>query len=73
VLGTVALADRALVHRRIGQLAGFGFVLAAALFAGDLVMRHVTGGRLFPYAAPAGGSLLIASWLVLTLSSIWRG
>ena len=73
VLGTVALAERALVHRRIGLLAGFGFALAAALFSGDLVMRHVTGDRLFPYAAPAGGMLLIVSWLVLTLSAIWRG
>ena len=34
-------------------------------------MRHVTGDRLFPFAAPTGGTLLIVSWLVLTLSALW--
>jgi uncharacterized membrane protein YgdD (TMEM256/DUF423 family) len=71
VLGTVALAERGLVHSRIGLIGSCGFVLAAALFSGDLMMRHVTGDRLFPFAAPTGGTLLIASWLVLTLSALW--
>jgi uncharacterized membrane protein YgdD (TMEM256/DUF423 family) len=71
VLGTVALAERQTIHIRIGLIAGFGFVLAAALFAGDLACRQFTGDRLFPFAAPIGGTLLIASWLVLTLSALW--
>lgn len=71
VLGSVALAERGLINPRIGLVAACGFVLAAALFAGDLLMRHVTGARLFPFAAPLGGTLLIASWLVLTLSALW--
>jgi uncharacterized membrane protein YgdD (TMEM256/DUF423 family) len=72
VLGTVALAGRGLIHSRIALIAACGFVLAAALFAGDLLMRHLTGDRLFPFAAPFGGTLLIVSWLVLTLSALWR-
>lgn len=71
VLGAVALAERGLIHPRIGLIGACGFVLAAALFSGDLVMRHVTGNRLFPFAAPTGGTLLIGSWLVLTLAALW--
>jgi uncharacterized membrane protein YgdD (TMEM256/DUF423 family) len=71
VLGTVALAERGVVHSRIGLIAAVGFLGAAALFSGDLVMRQLTGSRLFPFAAPIGGTLLIASWLVLTASALW--
>jgi uncharacterized membrane protein YgdD (TMEM256/DUF423 family) len=70
-LGTVALAERAIIRRRIGLAAGFGFVLAAALFAGDLTLRQFAGHGLFPMAAPTGGTLLIASWLVLALAAAW--
>lgn len=70
VLGTVALAERGLLHARIGLAAAFGFVAAAALFGGDLSLRQYAGHSLFPMAAPTGGTLLIASWLVLALSAI---
>src|SRR5690348_14453830 len=65
VLGVLALAERGMIHARIGLVAAFGFVLAAALFAGDSTLRQYTGHALFPLAAPTGGSLLIASWLLL--------
>jgi len=71
VLGTLALAERRLIHSRIGLVAAIGFVVAAALFSGDLVMRQFTGDRLFPMAAPTGGTLLIASWLALTVCALW--
>jgi uncharacterized membrane protein YgdD (TMEM256/DUF423 family) len=71
VLGVLALAERGMIHARIGLVAAFGFVLAAALFAGDLTLRQYTGHALFPLAAPTGGSLLIASWLLLALSAAW--
>jgi uncharacterized membrane protein YgdD (TMEM256/DUF423 family) len=71
VLGTVALAERGVIHTRIGPIAAAGFVVAVALFSGDLVMRQFTGDRLFPFAAPSGGTLLIVSWLVLTVSALW--
>lgn len=35
------------------------------LFASDLSVRALTGARLFPYAAPIGGSLVMASWLAI--------
>ncbi len=71
VLATCALSDRRLIHPRIGLIAAGGFVVAAALFSGDLVMRQFTGDRLFPLAAPTGGTLLIASWLVLGIAALW--
>ena len=71
VLGTVALAERRLIHSRVGLVAATGFVVATALFSGDLVMRQFSGDRLFPMAAPIGGTLLIASWLALTVCALW--
>jgi uncharacterized membrane protein YgdD (TMEM256/DUF423 family) len=71
VLGTAALAERNVVHGTTGIAAAFGFVVAAAVFAGDLTLRQFAGHGLFPFAAPTGGTLLIASWLVLALAAVW--
>jgi uncharacterized membrane protein YgdD (TMEM256/DUF423 family) len=71
VLGTVALTERGILHARIGIVAAFGFVIAALLFAGDLTVRQYTDHSLFPMAAPTGGTLLIASWIVLAISAVW--
>jgi uncharacterized membrane protein YgdD (TMEM256/DUF423 family) len=71
VLGAAALADRGLVHARLGMLAAAGFVIAASLFAGDLTLRQYAGHGLFPMAAPTGGTLLIVSWLTLGVAAAW--
>src|SRR6201992_3544549 len=71
VLGVVALTERGLLHRGIGLAAGWVFVIAAALFAGDLTMRQYAGHSLFPMAAPTGGTLLIVSWLLLAVAAAW--
>jgi uncharacterized membrane protein YgdD (TMEM256/DUF423 family) len=71
VLGTLALAERGLINARIGVAAAVGFVAAALVFAGDLTMRQYTGDRLFPFAAPTGGTVLILSWLLLAVSAAW--
>jgi uncharacterized membrane protein YgdD (TMEM256/DUF423 family) len=71
VLAAVALAERGVIHVRVGIAAAFGFVIAAALFAGDLTLRQYAGHSLFPFAAPTGGTLLIVSWLVLAVAAAW--
>jgi uncharacterized membrane protein YgdD (TMEM256/DUF423 family) len=71
VLAAVALAERGILHLRIGMLAAWGFVVATALFAGDLSLRQYAGHSLFPLAAPTGGTLLIASWLALAFAAAW--
>jgi uncharacterized membrane protein YgdD (TMEM256/DUF423 family) len=57
-------------HARISgsrALVVVGFVMeaGAALFAADLAMHAFTGARLFPFAAPIGGSAMMMSWLAL--------
>ena len=71
VLAVAALAERGIVHGKIAMAAAFGFVVASALFAGDLTLRQFAGHRLFPFAAPTGGTLLIASWLTLLVAAAW--
>ena len=71
ILGVVALAERGLVDARIGIASASGFVVAAALFAGDLSLRQFAGYGLFPYAAPSGGTLMILSWLTLAVAAAW--
>jgi uncharacterized membrane protein YgdD (TMEM256/DUF423 family) len=71
VLAAVALTERGVVHAGIGIAAAFGFVVAAVLFATDLTLRQYAGHSLFPFAAPTGGTLLIASWLALAVAAAW--
>ena len=71
VLTAVLLAERSVIHMRLGLAAAFGFVVAAALFAGDLTLRQYAGHSLFPLAAPTGGTLLILSWLMLAVAAVW--
>jgi uncharacterized membrane protein YgdD (TMEM256/DUF423 family) len=71
VLAAVALAERGVIHSRIGIAAAWGFVIASALFAGDLTMRQYAGRGLFPMAAPTGGTLLIVSWIALAVAAAW--
>lgn len=52
------------------RLGGAAMALGLVLFCGDLLARDFLGDRLFPFAAPAGGSLLILSWLIVAASAI---
>jgi uncharacterized membrane protein YgdD (TMEM256/DUF423 family) len=69
VIGGTALLHHAMLSRTVGLIALCGFVLGGALFAGDVAARAYIGARLFPMAAPTGGMILIASWLVLALAA----
>ena len=46
---------------------GFAMEAGASLFAAELAAHAFTGNRLFPFAAPIGGSTLILSWLALAI------
>src|SRR5258705_13061126 len=70
VIGGVSLLHQATLSRTAGLIALCGFVLGGALFAGDIAARAYLGSRLFPMAAPTGGMILIASWLVLALAAL---
>jgi uncharacterized membrane protein YgdD (TMEM256/DUF423 family) len=70
-LAAVLLGERRIIDARTGLAAAFGFVIAAALFAGDLTLRQYAGASLFPMAAPTAGTLLIFSWLAMAVAAIW--
>ena len=70
VVGGVALYHQSTLSRSAGLIALCGFVLGAALFAGDVAARAYIGTRLFPMAAPGGGIIMIAGWLVLALAAL---
>jgi uncharacterized membrane protein YgdD (TMEM256/DUF423 family) len=65
-----ALLALGLAGRRALALAALPLVLGVLLFCGDLIARHYLGGRLFPYAAPAGGIALIGGWLAIGIAAL---
>ncbi len=52
-------------------LATGALLLGVLLFCGDLLMRDYAGTRLFPMAAPAGGTIMILGWLGIAASALW--
>jgi uncharacterized membrane protein YgdD (TMEM256/DUF423 family) len=68
----VALAaalDRGVLWRPLGLAAAFGLVLGASLFSADIACRSFAGARLFPMAAPTGGTLMILAWIAVALAA----
>ena len=70
MLAGIVLARQGLLARPLGLITLWGFVLGAGLFAADVAARAYLGTRLFPFAAPAGGLVMIASWLVLIVAAL---
>jgi len=69
-LAAVALARQGMLARPLAVVTLWGFVLGAGLFAADVTARAYAGTRLFPFAAPSGGLIMIASWLVLIAAAL---
>ncbi len=70
---TLALAALALASpRRRGWFlcAAALFILGVSLFCGDLSVRALTGQRLFPMAAPTGGTVLILGWALVAVAAV---
>lgn len=67
LLGLAAMAPHVLRAslRRTLLACSFGLGGAAILFSADLAARSLAGGRLFPMAAPIGGTGMILFWLAL--------
>ena len=61
--------QRPMRHYNVWTLAALLLLAGAILFAGDIAMRSFAGGRLFPMAAPTGGSTMIAGWLTLAVAA----
>ncbi len=61
----LALLGRGQIMRAAAALIGLG----ALAFSADLAARHFLGASPVPIAAPAGGVVMIAGWLVLILAA----
>ena len=67
----VAVAARA-DHTGVFLLAALVLLAGVTLFSGDIAARTLWGVRLFPMAAPIGGSTMIIGWLVLSAAGVWE-
>jgi len=68
LLGLGAHARGASPRRALRLLvAGSAMSLGVLMFSADLALLGFKGVRLFPFAAPIGGSLTILSWAALAL------
>ena len=70
LLGGALALKLLVINRGFGRIALLLIALGVALFSGDLALRAFTGYRLFPFAAPTGGSAMIAGWLMLALAAL---
>lgn len=51
------------------RLSGVLIIIGVGLFVSDIMSRELFEGRLFPYAAPLGGTINIIGWLLLVISA----
>ena len=58
------------LHKTIGLAALAIMAASVAIFSADLAIRTQGWPRLFPMAAPIGGSLTILSWLILAAAAL---
>ena len=77
IVGLVALRrGDPTMPRLVGKIA-LAMGLGAGIFGADVTLLTFAGSRLFPMAAPIGGTVLIASWLallaVVVISRLNRG
>jgi uncharacterized membrane protein YgdD (TMEM256/DUF423 family) len=70
ITGAVALAQQGMLWRPLALAALAAWIVGSVLFAGDLALRAFAGHRLFAMAAPSGGIILIAGWLVFVAAAI---
>ncbi len=66
------LAIGLLGANRALRIAGLILLVAVLLFCGDLLARDFLGTRLFPGAAPIGGTLLIVGWVAVAVTALVR-
>jgi uncharacterized membrane protein YgdD (TMEM256/DUF423 family) len=66
-LAIAAHARIAIASARALVVVGFVMEAGAALFSAELAMRAFTGERIFPFAAPIGGTTMMLSWVALAV------
>ena len=70
VIGATSARRQGLIAARMGALALATLLAGATVFSADLATRELVGARLFPMAAPVGGTILIFGWAGLFAAAI---
>ncbi|KQQ31282.1 hypothetical protein ASF53_00770 [Methylobacterium sp. Leaf123] len=70
VLALTGLAATGFIRAGLARLAAAALLIGLALFSGDLALRALTGTPLFPMAAPSGGVVLMAGWLLAAIAML---
>jgi uncharacterized membrane protein YgdD (TMEM256/DUF423 family) len=73
IIGGAALVQQGVLWRPLALTVLAAWVLGAGLFSGDIALRAFAAHRLFPFAAPTGGFILIAAWLGWAVAAAVRG
>ncbi|MBL8571791.1 MAG: DUF423 domain-containing protein [Phreatobacter sp.] len=73
IIAVAAARKASLIHDLCGRVAAWGLVSGVVMFSGDIAMRTFSGMPLFPMAAPAGGTLLIAAWILVAVAGLIGG
>jgi uncharacterized membrane protein YgdD (TMEM256/DUF423 family) len=74
--GLTARAREGSAGARLWLAAALAIALGAALFSADVARLTLRGARLFPFAAPLGGTAMILGWLIASaagLADLFRG
>jgi uncharacterized membrane protein YgdD (TMEM256/DUF423 family) len=71
LLGGAALHAQGVLSRPLLFVVLSAWIVGAALFSGDVALRAFAGHRLFPFAAPTGGMVLIVAWVVFAAAALW--
>ena len=70
LVGGAALYQQGVLWRPLALAVLIAWIVGAALFSGDVALRAFAGHRLFPMAAPSGGTILIVAWLAFAAAAI---
>lgn len=73
ILALAALSATGTTHRLVTRIAAGVLVVGLALFSGDLALRALHGTPMFPMAAPTGGIVLMAGWLLVGVAAFVPG
>ena len=70
-IAAIALALRqSALQRFLGLMAAEGLALGVILFSADIALRSLMGAPLFRLAAPIGGAIVVAGWLLLVVAAL---
>ena len=66
-LAIAAHARVAMAAARALVVVGFVMEAGAVLFSAELAIHSLTGQRIFPFAAPIGGTTMLIAWVALAV------